>query len=73
MSRDRQTATVRVRVMVEVTLNARWGSDCTIGQVHDQGTREAVAHVQGRLATATGVRVLEATACDMVVRSEDKP
>jgi hypothetical protein len=71
MTRKRQTATVRVRVVVEVALNSCWGDDCTIGQVHAQGTREAVEHVRQRLVAATGIRVLEAVSTDVVMRSED--
>lgn len=71
MSKARQTATVRVRVVVEVTLNSHWGADATVGEVHKVGTREAVDHVRGRLVNATGVRVLDAVTSEVVVRSED--
>lgn len=65
-------ATVRVRVVVEVSLNANWGADCTVAQVHSQGTREATEAVQRKLA-GEGFRVLEAKACDMVTTLEGKP
>jgi hypothetical protein len=67
------SATVRVHVLVEVTLGASWGDDCSVGQVRAQGTREAVDAVR-RLVHVDGskVRVVEAVASDMVIR-EAKP
>lgn len=65
--RPNQTATVRVQVVLEVTLNGRWGHDCSIGQAYEQGTSDAVNHVRNRLENATGVRVLGATATTVVI------
>ena len=68
----RQTATVRVTVVVEVSLNSTWGPDCTMQQVYGQGTQEAIAHVRNRLQTATGCRVVGATSTDIMVHQEAK-
>jgi len=38
-------ARARVLLTLEVDLSGRWGSDCTVGQVHDQAGREAVDKV----------------------------
>ncbi|WFG54171.1 hypothetical protein Mx9_p64 [Myxococcus phage Mx9] len=66
----KQTATVKVRVVVEVNYQSAWGQDCSIGQVYDQGTRESVEQVRRLLETATGVRIVEAVSTDVVVRVE---
>jgi hypothetical protein len=66
------TATVRVRLVVEVRLTSSWGADCTLGQIHRQGTQESVEALQRVLGDAK-MRIVEATACDVVVHSEGKP
>lgn len=66
----RQTSTVKVRVLLEVSETSTWGQDCSIGQVYDQGTREAVARVRRLLESANGVRVAEVVSTDVVVRVE---
>lgn len=68
--KGQQTAMVKVRVVVEVSKHSTWGQDCSIGQVYDQGTREAVEHVRRLLESATGVRIVEAVSTDVVVRVE---
>lgn len=68
----RQTATVRVTVVVEVNLSSAWGPDCTMQQVYGQGTSEAINHVRNRLQAATNCRVIGATTTDIVVHQESK-
>lgn len=69
-------ASVKVRLLVDVTLGSVWGSDATMAQVHAQGTREAIEAVQRRLCAEDAggkFRVVESTACDVVVHYEGKP
>lgn len=70
---NRQTAKVRVRVVVEVSTSSAWGPDCTIGQVYAQGASGAVKQVARALNGLSGARVVEASACEVVVTCEGKP
>lgn len=50
----RPRATVTVRVVLEVGVDAEWGDDCTVGQVRDQGCREAMAKVRRAIDASNG-------------------
>lgn len=45
----RHQATARVTLEVEIKVNATWGPDCSIQQVHQQAAEEAI----GRIRNAT--------------------
>lgn len=53
----RLKAKARIRLTIEVALEDTWGSDCQIGQLHEQAAREALAKVSNKLcATPCPVR-----------------
>jgi hypothetical protein len=72
-----KTATVRVRLVVEVDANGVWGEDATMSQIRSQGTEAAVNGLtrvitEGQRAGNPAVRILEVAAVNMVVRLEGK-
>ncbi|RKH03661.1 hypothetical protein [Corallococcus carmarthensis] len=66
---SKATATVKVRLVVEVKVNSAWGDNCTVGQVQEQGTREAIATVT-RLLTDSAASVVQVDACVMTLSRE---
>ncbi|RYZ39277.1 MAG: hypothetical protein EOO71_20750 [Myxococcaceae bacterium] len=66
---SKATATVKVRLVVEVKVSATWGEDCTVGQVQEQGTREAIAKVT-RLLTDSAASVVQVDGCAMTLTRE---
>ena len=60
------SATVRVRIVVEVRASGTWGPDCTLGQIHDQALESAGA-ILGRALGAAPVRIIETIATDVIV------
>ncbi|NPC72932.1 hypothetical protein HPP05_24610 [Corallococcus exiguus] len=66
---SKATATVKVRLVVEVKVKSAWGDDCTVGQVQAQGTREAIATVT-RLLTDSAASVVQVDACAMTLSRE---
>lgn len=48
----RAQASAVVHVVVEVSVGAGWGPDCTVGQVHEQATMAAVDAVRKALESA---------------------
>jgi hypothetical protein len=64
------TATVKVRVVVGVTLSSVWGDDCTVAQVRTQGAKEAEEAVWKALAGQGRFGVLGVEALEMVLTSE---
>lgn len=44
------SAKARVRLTIEVVLDGAWGSDCSIGQLHEQAAKEAFDKVVNKLA-----------------------
>lgn len=69
---SRKTEVVRVRVELEVTLAGAWGPDCTLGQIHDQAAAGALGSVRRKLAEDATVRIIGATAVEVVTREEGK-
>lgn len=70
---SRATATVRVRVVVEVAVGGVWGSDCTIGQARAQGTQGALDTVQ-RLIQEHGRGIIHVVGVEAdVMTLENKP
>lgn len=63
-------ATARVTVTLVVDLGQAWGSDCPIGQVHTQATREAREHVERVLAGSKGISIASVKIADVTLRSE---
>lgn len=64
------SATVKVKLVVEVQSHGSWGQDCTIAQAKDQGLEAAMANLQRALGTASGIKVIRAEAVDIVVHCE---
>lgn len=64
------SATVRVRVMLGVSVSSVWGDDCTVAQVRQQGTDGALAAVARALEGAKGVSILGVEALEMTVLNE---
>lgn len=68
-----KTATVKVRLVVEVDTRGAWGEDCSMGQIRKQGTEEAVNALRRAIEAANGLRpvvrfrIVSMDACDMVV------
>jgi hypothetical protein len=62
----------RVRILVEVSLASAWGDMCTMGQVRDQSTRDALDAVRKSLGLDSRLRIVEAVATDIIV-TEEKP
>lgn len=66
-------ATVKVRMVVEVTPSGSWGDDCTMGQIQKQGTQAALDALSNALFTdnerrpSKRFRIVSIDACDMVV------
>lgn len=78
MSRERISATVLVRVVLEVPVGGTWGSDCTVEQAHQQGEKEALGQVSRLLESdtmgrATGVRVVQVLNSNVVIKKEREP
>jgi hypothetical protein len=66
------SATVRVRVVVEVPVRGTWGADCTVAQVQRQGIEEAT-NVLRRVAGSSGIRFVRVESCDMTVSIVGEP
>lgn len=66
------TATARVKIEVEVTLSQPWGPEFTIKEIHRTGVKEAV-DVLTAIISRGGIRLIGATACDVVVHMNGKP
>lgn len=54
---SRTTATVRVRLVVDVTTASAWGPDCTIQQVREQGASQAENILRNALKEEKRARV----------------
>ncbi len=61
------SATVKVKLVVEVQSHGAWGQDCTISQAKDQGLEGALANLQRALGTAQGIKVIRSEAVDIVI------
>lgn len=71
MSTERPSAAIRVQILVEVSLSASWGGDCTVSQVYDQGVQQATTAVAKAL-TDGRMKLIRATACDLVISTGEK-
>lgn len=60
------SATVRVRVVIDVPVRGAWGPTCTVAQVQRQSIEEATA-VLRRVAGTSGIRFVRVESCDMTV------
>lgn len=72
----RLKAKARIRLTIEVTLDDSWGSDCSIGQLHDQAAREALAKVSNKLcATPCPVRwcIIGTPVVSGIITEEESP
>jgi hypothetical protein len=73
-----KTATVRVRLVVEVTAHGAWGEDCTMGQIRKQGVEQATNSITTALSDyndrrpSPRFRIVSVDACDMVIPLEAK-
>ena len=66
------TASVRVRLVVEVKPSDTWGDDCTLGQVQKQGVTAALAILERALGENSRVRIVGVDSCDVVLNEERK-
>lgn len=74
----RITASVKMRLVVEVTPHDTWGEDCTIDQIEKQGREAAINMLQGVLALAQNhgsshrIRIIDVPDQIQVVLNVDK-
>jgi hypothetical protein len=71
----RTTATVRVRVAVDVDVGSAWGQECTIGQAHSQAMDSALNAVRTCIEKGgrANIRVIEAVGVSVLLTSEKAP
>jgi hypothetical protein len=48
---QKKTASARVTVTVEIDVGSSWGDDCSVGQVHDSASREALGKLRHLIET----------------------
>jgi hypothetical protein len=65
----RTLGSVVVHLVVKVETSAAWGDDCTLKQVRDQGTKEAINRVSAVLEER-GIAVTTVEAREVIVREE---
>lgn len=63
-------ATARVTVTLVVDLGQTWGSDCLVGQVHAQATREARQAVERVIGAENRMRITDVKIFDVTLRNE---
>ena len=51
-------ASARVKILLEISLSDRWGSDCTLTQVHKQAKDSARNRLNGILAGVADVQII---------------
>lgn len=59
MSQKRITASVKMRLLVEVAPTDTWGDDCSIAQIERQGREAAISVAQALSAKDPRVRLVE--------------
>lgn len=52
------SATATVRLTVEVRNLGSWGEDCSLKQIREQATREAIQEVRGLLGRSDCIRIV---------------
>lgn len=65
---SKQSATVRVRLVLEVESHGAWGEDCSIAQAKRQGLSDAMGNLRRVLGEAHGITIVECVGTDIVIK-----
>lgn len=65
------SASAIVEVTVRVDVGSAWGSDCSVEQVHSQGAREAVAHLERLFQKERNITVVGKPKVTAIMRTRE--